>query len=286
MARYRKVDPRIWNDEKFNDLSRDGKLAFLFVLTHPHMTSIGAMRASFAGLAAELGVDAKAFREAFAKGLLAADEKACFVGLPNYAKYNRPESPNVVRHWRDASDQVPECEEKRLQLQRLKAFTEALGKAFGEAFAEAFPESRARARTIEKTLRDEPRNSENPADLDPEPGSEVEPDQPAPRRPKATPAQFEAFWREYPKKADRKRAVAVWAKLHADQVPAIMHGLDRWQHSRQWRDGFVHDPTTWLRQERWTDETIDTQPTGPPPAPDPYAHLPRAAPHVVAGGER
>ena len=31
--RYRKIDPRIWNDEKFRQFSDRAKLAFLFVLT-------------------------------------------------------------------------------------------------------------------------------------------------------------------------------------------------------------------------------------------------------------
>jgi len=50
MSRYRKVDPRIWNDAKFRSLDDQGKLAFFFLLTHPHMTAIGAMRASIPGL--------------------------------------------------------------------------------------------------------------------------------------------------------------------------------------------------------------------------------------------
>lgn len=64
MARFRKIDPRIWNDEKFRTLSDKGKLAFLFILTHPAMTCLGAMRASFEGLAAELHWAAKRFRSA------------------------------------------------------------------------------------------------------------------------------------------------------------------------------------------------------------------------------
>ena len=69
MGRYRKIDPRIWNDEKFRSLSDRGKLAFFFVLTHPHMTPIGAMRASIPGMAAEIGWPEKAFREAFREAL-------------------------------------------------------------------------------------------------------------------------------------------------------------------------------------------------------------------------
>jgi hypothetical protein len=55
MARYRKIDPRIWNDQKFRELSDDAKIVFFLLLTHPHMTALGAMRATVAGLAAELG---------------------------------------------------------------------------------------------------------------------------------------------------------------------------------------------------------------------------------------
>jgi hypothetical protein len=64
-VKYRKIDPRIWNDAKFRELSDKGKLVFLFVLTHPCMTALGAMRGTMAGLAAELGWPAEAFQEAF-----------------------------------------------------------------------------------------------------------------------------------------------------------------------------------------------------------------------------
>ena len=81
--KYRKVDPRIWNDQKFSSLSDDGKLVFLFVLTHPHMTALGAMRTNTQGLSVELGWPhakfSKAFREVLAKALLEYDAKASCV---------------------------------------------------------------------------------------------------------------------------------------------------------------------------------------------------------------
>jgi hypothetical protein len=42
MGRYRKIDTRIWNDAKFRELSERGQLEFLFGLTHPNMTMLGA----------------------------------------------------------------------------------------------------------------------------------------------------------------------------------------------------------------------------------------------------
>lgn len=142
MSRYRKVDPRIWNDEKFRGMSNNGKLVFFMLLTHPHMTAIGAMRATVPGLAAEMGWAEKAFREAFgealSKGMAKHDEGACFLALPRFLKYNPPESPNVVKAWASALDLLPECQLKIKVIQDAKAFAEAFGKAFGEALPEAF----------------------------------------------------------------------------------------------------------------------------------------------------
>lgn len=140
MAHYRKIDPRMWNDEKFRTLSTEGKLAFVLLLTHPHMTALGAMRATIPGLAAELGGKgfAEAFREVFAKGLAKHDEKASCVYLPRFLKYNKPESPNVVKAWAHSIDLIPECHLKSELIQEVKAYAEALPEAFGKALPEAF----------------------------------------------------------------------------------------------------------------------------------------------------
>jgi uncharacterized phage protein (TIGR02220 family) len=143
--KYRKVDPKIWNDRKFRSLSDNGKLVFLFLLTHPHMTALGAMRATVPGLGAELEWKEKAFREAFQeallKGMVKADEKACFVWLPKFLRYNTPESPNVVRAWAKAADDIPECNLKEQCLQGAKALLEGYHEGYQKAFAEAFPEA-------------------------------------------------------------------------------------------------------------------------------------------------
>src|SRR5262249_35083991 len=97
------------------------------------------------GLAAELGWQPKAFREAFgeafAKGMVKHDERASFVWLPNFLRYNGPESPNVVKSWAASLDLLPECALKIELLCRVKAFAEALPEAFAEALPEAFAKS-------------------------------------------------------------------------------------------------------------------------------------------------
>jgi|GEM_PF-1338228 hypothetical protein len=140
MARYRKIDPRIWNDEKFASLSHEGQRAFLFILTHPSMTSLGAFRATKEGIEAELGIDtkgfAKPFRELLSKGLIKYDESCFLVFAPNFLKYNQPENPNVVKGWAGCLDLLPECPLLAEVLQRAKSCASANSKT-SKAFSEA-----------------------------------------------------------------------------------------------------------------------------------------------------
>lgn len=162
MARYRKIDPRIWNDEKFRTMSHEGQRLFLFVLTHPALTMIGAMRATQSGLSEELGLDAKAFREAFgealSKGMLKYDEKAFLLWLPNFLKYNAPESPNVVKSWGSVLDLLPECDLRKEVLSSAKAFISTMSKAFTEALPKAFKEALPKA--ISKTMPNQEQEQE------------------------------------------------------------------------------------------------------------------------------
>ena len=120
--KYRKISPCIWNDAKVRELSDKGKLALLFLLTHPHMTPLGAIRANAPGLACELGWSEKVFRKAFgevlALGIAKEDAKAPLVWFPNFLRHNMPESPNVVRSWVGAFRDLPESPLKGAMLER------------------------------------------------------------------------------------------------------------------------------------------------------------------------
>ena len=141
--KYRKISPCIWNDAKVRELSDKGKLALLFLLTHPHMTPLGAIRANAPGLACELGWSEKVFRKAFgevlALGIAKEDAKAPLGWFPNFLRHNMPESPNVVRSWVGAFRDLPESPLKGAMLERTGEAVRTLGEGFRSAFAEAFP---------------------------------------------------------------------------------------------------------------------------------------------------
>jgi len=138
--RYSKIMRYIWNDAKFRALSWNAKGVFLFVLTHPNITSIGALRATVTGLAEERAYDlqreafADAFGEALDKGLLEYDPEACLIIAPNYPKHNKPQSINVVKGWANSIELLPECELLSAHINRLKALTNAMPLAFRHAF--------------------------------------------------------------------------------------------------------------------------------------------------------
>jgi uncharacterized phage protein (TIGR02220 family) len=230
MAQYRKVDSRIWNDERFMRLSDDGKLVFLMLLTHPGMTALGAMRMTAEGLAGELGWLperlTESLNESLREGMVEVDRKARFIGLPNFLKYNQPESPNVVKAWVKCLDLIPECEAKTRMVARSQAFLKGLNKAFAEAFAEAF----AKAMPNQEQEQEQEKKHEVFASLkphamsgkpddaypeltnpEPEPDPDFEPQpvydilEPAPKR-AANPKQLEANKRAQADRARRMRS--------------------------------------------------------------------------------
>lgn len=145
MARYRKIDTRMWADAKFRALSSpipSGKYLWIVMLTGPQTTNLpGLFRIGEMALAEELGWPLEGFRQAFAElfreGLASADWSARVVWIPNAIRYNPPGNPNVVKGWRDSWDEIPECSLKAEAYQQLKTFTKGLGEAFAKAFVEA-----------------------------------------------------------------------------------------------------------------------------------------------------
>jgi len=113
----------------------------MFLLTGPQTSNIpGLFRAGEMALAEELEWSLEEFRKAFeeasSKGLVKSDWKARVVWIPNAIKYNRPENPNVVKGWRTAWDEIPECPLKVEAHAKLIGFTEAQGVGFAKAFIE------------------------------------------------------------------------------------------------------------------------------------------------------
>jgi uncharacterized protein YdaU (DUF1376 family) len=67
---------------------------------------------------------------------------------------------------------------------------------------------------------------------------------------------FEEFWKAYPNKKDKQKAIVAWAK-HEPDLAKVLKALKTQKNSEQWkRDNgqFIPLPTTWLNGARWEDE--------------------------------
>lgn len=95
---------------------------------------------------------------------------------------------------------------------------------------------------------------------------EEQPPQPPKGGKRVSPAGFEEFWQQYPRKVGKDDAAKAFAarKPDAQLLEVMLAALARQRASEQWRkDGgqFIPHPATWLRQGRWQDEVA------PPAAP-------------------
>ena len=112
MARYRKIDPRIWRDEKFRRLSLEEKAVAMYVLTSSQMNRIGLFYFSALLAAEEMGMLPETFQERFGNVCQTLfwqwDQGSKTVYLPNWWKYNSPENPNVMKGCLDDLHELPE----------------------------------------------------------------------------------------------------------------------------------------------------------------------------------
>lgn len=71
--------------------------------------------------------------------------------------------------------------------------------------------------------------------------------------------RFEDFWKLYPAKVAKVKAVAVWKRkgldAHADAIVAdVTRRLQPATRDKRWAEGYIPHPTTYLNGERWNDE--------------------------------
>ncbi|MEM9597057.1 MAG: hypothetical protein AAGD06_22485 [Acidobacteriota bacterium] len=141
---WRKVPVDIHNDPRFRDLSMTAGYLLFHIHTHPQMSSMGCMRHSPEGLAAELRrkapMDAvlEAFRELIAAGYLVADVDASFIGLPDFFAWAPVSSPNLVKSWGDLLEHVPRCAAQADYFERVAGHVESLGDSYSAVLPEAF----------------------------------------------------------------------------------------------------------------------------------------------------
>ena len=124
------------------------------------MSSVGAMRATVPGLAEEMRWGqqraAKGFAELFEKGLLKYDQTSFAMVAPNFIRHNPPENPNVVKAWRNAFEELPECAIISNHYQLVKGFLEGFQESFRIPFSEPFAKAMPNQEQEQEHEQEEP----------------------------------------------------------------------------------------------------------------------------------
>lgn len=74
----------------------------------------------------------------------------------------------------------------------------------------------------------------------------------------SAPSGFDDYWAVVPRKVKRKDAQAVWKRQKLDSLAdqIIADVKYRLANDDRWRQGYIPDPPTYLRQERWMDDLV------------------------------
>lgn len=77
---------------------------------------------------------------------------------------------------------------------------------------------------------------------------------------KITKSKFNDFWKLYPKKTDKGKALTKWNIICTRPTKErprwrdIKRAILQQQNTDRWKEGFIPNPTTWLNQSRWLDD--------------------------------
>jgi len=79
------------------------------------------------------------------------------------------------------------------------------------------------------------------------------------------PSGFDEFWKVYPKKEGKAKALSAWKRIRKSDHAAVMAGLELWMVSNGWLEcggKYVPHASTFLNQKRW--EEVPHSITGTP----------------------
>ena len=245
-ARFRKIDPRIWTDEKFRLLTSEQQRIALYILT-AQSNRIGLFSFSPGKACEDLGTSPSTFHKGFLRVCQVLswewDQAARVLYLPTWWRYNQPESANnVVGNLKDLDD-LPTTP----LFTKFSANTTHLLDTVKETFLN----------TIAKGY---PHPSPNPSPQ-PSPTQEQEQEQKQ-EMPPAVDRMFEDFWNLYPmrngKRLGKAEALKKWKTLNAQDRNQVLLAVQHYAKSELVLKNIgIKDPHRWLRNgkddEPWRD---------------------------------
>lgn len=133
---FRAIYTRVWDDERFRQLSEEAQLTWFHLFSNPYSTGIGLYRMPLAGLAADKGCQLERYAERCAEvernGLVVIDREHNLVWFPRFWQWNKPDNPNTLKKLLKALGKIPDCTTKSQFIQTLSTHCMEWGGKFTE----------------------------------------------------------------------------------------------------------------------------------------------------------
>lgn len=295
MARYARVFTQFWTDEKIVSLTEDERTLFLYLLTCPHGNMIGAfVLPSFYGCA-DLRWPADRYEAALKtlleRRLVKRDEAVQLIWLPNYLKHNPLENPSQTAAAQKVVEELPRSE----LLREVAASVRSLGKNYlapliealenrcvAQCMAQCPPQCAAQTPapvTVSVTVTEkETHMPPGGGACAPQECAKTASPSGAPTAGKAAlkstgyAAEFERFWKAYPRKVEKATAFRKWqARVRAgipveDLVAAAARYADHCR-AKGTEERFIKHAATFLGPDKPYEEWLPPRGTTTVPKP-------------------
>ena len=237
---YKQIDERFWKDKKIKQLSKDGYLLFLYLLTspHTHYTGLSEMTLDYVNIDTPLleKESKAAYKELVALELIKYDPTNELVWIVNMHKYHIKSEKHIKfadKHIHSLPKSIL-CKELADTL--LIPYRYPIDTLFSTentlSASEKYPIDISKSKSKSKSKK------EVKVKVDYE-------------------NEFKEFWELYPSKVEKKKSRLAFNKIMAEgktEFKEIMEGLRKYVTCKKVKDGFVKMPTTWLNGENWADD--------------------------------
>lgn len=236
----RAIDTSIWGDPWFTELSANGKMVFMYLLTNERSTAAGIFDLSPRRMAFDIGIDQSTAESSLEEcsGRVRWWPEHSIVWVVNFFRHQAV-NDNFLKSAQRTYAELPEDVKREVA----ETYPDFDANPYGtptEPVPTGTPTHTHIAKSEELTASSDQGTEEVNA-----------------REQK--PTRFTEFWQAYPKKVGKGAAAKAFkaVKWREIEFAVLMAALERQKQSGQWREEngrFIPNPATWLNQERWGDE--------------------------------
>lgn len=277
-AKFRKIDPRIWTDEGFTQLTIEGRLLAFWLLTSTRVNRCGIVQWSAALASEETGIDRGKIDTVLDTVChtvsWVCDTPARLVFLARWWRYNKPPNADALT---GAMTDLHDLPRNSLCVALRKAcadIPDKLHTVYHTVLDTVYPTV-----SSQEQEQEQEKEQKNKDPLTPVPGDGVVKTKREPKQKTATETnpQFLRFWAAYPRKVAKPNAAKAFAKLAPDDalLDAMLAAIEVQRRSEKWtkdKGEYIPHPASWLNARRWEDaapEVVkDPRDTFTPPPPD------------------